>query len=175
MALEDYVSKVTTTHSYVDEVNAGTSPSVEQAGTYEIDGDFTTWHGIDWSRGGANGNCTVSGEHTFATAIDLSRVMYRLWAHAEADVNLGCSVLKYVQYCVASVWTDVPNSRSTTDGDSGTVTYDFATPIENVTAVKAYVYSSGTTDDEGGAKGHSKVYEIQAYAIIKKSYSGVIQ
>ena len=173
MALRDAVQLAATTHTYVD-IYTGNA-TAEQAGAYEIDGDFDTWHGVTTNQGGAYGSCsaTVSGTHTFANAITLYRVTYRVYA--ESSGASSASRVRYVAYKVGSTWTDVPSSRSIdTDDDSGETTYDFATPIENVTDIMIYSYALAVNDAEGVATADSKIYEIQAYYRIKKSYSGVV-
>ena len=172
MALRDAIQKVTTTHDYVDTYTGGLVD--EQEGAYEIDGDFDTWHGVETNQGGSYSPCsaTVSGTHTFGTPITLRRVTYRVSATA-SGAN-GSGTLYYIAYKVGSTWTDVPGSRSTTSGDSEETTYDFPTPVKDVTDVKIYTYAWGLNDEEGVATAVAHAYEIQAYYRIKKSYSGVI-
>ena len=176
MALEDAIRLGSTTHAYTDTSTSG-NISEETAGALGIDGDFTTYHGITASNSGGYGSdATIISEHTFSTAKTISKITYRTAIHGQAagSYEVVVSVSRYVQYYSGGAWTTVSGSSSTSVGDSGSVTYTFDTPV-SCTAIKSYAYfTAWASGGEGSNSGYAKIYEIQAYFSVKKSYAGVV-
>lgn len=161
---QNFITAGTTTHSY-------TGGDSGHEGSYGIDENFSTYHGMTYYTGGGYWGGSdyreVISEHTFTSARNITSIKYRIYARSSAGGPGGDkSYLMYVQYKSGGTWTDIFRQTGG-DGSPGEVIYDtgtitYSTPLSNVTAIKAYCYAYGSTV-EGFVSGDVFIYEIEAF------------
>lgn len=179
LLIADMGGPAATTHAEVDMVQLPTtvyvcdcSPSCNPC-EYAYDGDFDTCYGSGNYANDAGITATTLFEAWFDEPCRLSRITYRLYAHCGcfSHYDRGRAYELYVQYRQNNTWCDVPGSHySGSWGDEGhssldTGIVDYSADQDDVTAIRAYVYSWGW--GTGGIHGHaytdSWIYELHGW------------
>lgn len=171
---QNFVTSGTTTHTY------NSTPSAPpraytfnySSGAYSIDESFSTYQGLEYGIGdGSHGEdytYTMTSEHNFSVARNLTQIKYRLYAYSNQGGAGGNTYTMHVEYKTGGSWYTLSGSYFTAlsgqdeplTKDTGTVTY--STPINSVSAVRATVSVRSWTT-EGSITGKAYIYEIEAF------------
>ncbi len=158
-----------TTHDYT-----GTTISdPSHPGSHGWDENWATYHG-----GAGNGNCSVYATHIFDKAYLITKVLFRLRAHAYcyADHEPWASASWFVQYWDGSAWqyfNEVSTNKKTWYGDPDVnVTVDSESKwpgheviVTPVLTIKVRAYCVASTGGYGNETKHTdaEIYEMQAF------------
>jgi hypothetical protein len=162
MSLRNAVTLPSTTHA----TSGGTDP------TYGYDDNFATCHtGTDSHANAVASTITLVSEHTFATAKNITQIKYQFYSSLTyAGLGSGSGYFK-VEVQQGGIYTTVyTKSFGTGVTNDGILT--LSTGWTAVTAIKATAY--GSVVGESGSTCVQRLYEVQAFYTIKKSYAGYV-
>ena len=164
MATRNAVTLASTTHA----TSGGSNP------TYGYDNDFATAHAGTMTNPADSdpaSTITLISEHTFSGSKTITQLKYQFYCSLSYSGSGSSDGYFKVEVKQNGAYTTVYN-QTFGNGVTDTGVLTLSTGWAGVTDVKATAY--GRTDGSAGSTCITRIYEIQAFYTIKKSYAGYV-